>query len=298
MKKYFALYCTILSLIFSGEVSAQLNKSEKIKPQWLHKLPKVSNSTFTYELDPSVIGKSLDEARKSSINGMITSSGFENGVVVVSDYKSKVSDSKVYKNGEETNIQEDIFEATNNLKGNEVKLNLKNIAEYWEVDANGNYHLTTLYQKSLNQNPVFDNVELTTKYGARGLWRSAIVPGWGQFYKGSNLKGGLILSGMVALAGGIIFTENQRADYEKKIAKTHDAEIKRTYATKRDNFATGRNICIGATAALYVYNLIDAIVAPGARRIVVNKRPNGNSYAVLPTISAEGDPLMTASITF
>lgn len=288
----------ILSLLIPGIISAQMNKSEKIKPQWLHKLPEPSNSTFSYELDPSVGGKSLDEARKTSINGMITSSGFENGVVVVSDYKSKVTDSKTFNNGRLSDVQEDVFVANNKVKGNEVKLNLKRIAEYWVKDENGNYHLTTLYQKSLNQNPSFDDVELTTKYGAHCLWRSAIVPGWGQFYKGSYLKGGLILGGTVALVGGIIFTENQRADYVNKISKTHSAEIKKSYATKRDHFATGRNICIGAAAALYVYNLIDAIVAPGARRVVVHKRKNGSGYAILPTMTTEGNPALAASITF
>lgn len=297
MIKNYYLLLLILSLSFSGKVLAQNTKSEQIKPQWLHKQPKPSNPTFVYETDHAT-GKSLDDARTKSLNGLIAASGFESGVVVLSDYKSKTVDSKVYSNGKLSDYQVDAFESNSQIKGNEVRLHVKSVAEYWTQDANGMISLTTLYAKSLNRTPNFDDVELTTKYGAHGLWRSAIVPGWGQFYKGSNLKGGLILGGTVVLIGGIIFTENQRADYEKKIAKTHDAEIKRSYATKRDNFATGRNICIGAVAALYVYNLVDAIVAPGARRIVVNKRSNGSGYAILPTISAEGDPLMTASITF
>lgn len=43
------------------------------------------------------------------------------------------------------------------------------------------------------------------------------------------------------------------------------------YNTKADNCENARNICIGAAAALYVYNLIDAIVAPGARRVIVKR---------------------------
>lgn len=296
-----AKYCIliILSLLIPGTIFSQTNKSEKIKPQWLHKLPDPSNSTFTYEVDPSVTGKSLDEARKTSLNGMITASGFESGVVVVSDYKSKVTDSKVFNNGRMSDFQEDVFVADNKVKGNEVKLNLKRIAEYWERDENGNYHLTTLYQKSLNQNPYFDEVELTTNYGARGLWRSAIVPGWGQFYKGSYLKGGLILGGTVGLVVGTIYTESQRSDYVNKIGKTHDVNIKKAYATKRDHFATGRNVCIGALAALYVYNLVDAVVAPGARRVVVSKRDNTSfSYMIAPTLMDDGSPAIAAAITF
>ncbi len=295
--KYRCILLLILSLSFSGEVLAQYAKSEKIRPQWLHKQPKPSNATFVYETDYAT-GKSLDDARTKSLNGLIAASGFESGVVVLSDYNSKTVDSKVYSNGKLSDYQIDAFEANSHVKGNEVQLHVKSVAEYWTRDINGAVNLTTLYAKSLNGTPDFDDVELTTKYGARGLWRSAIIPGWGQFHKGANLKGGLILGGTVVLVSGIIFTENQRADYVSKIAKTHDADIKRTYATKRDHFATGRNICIGAVAALYVYNLIDAIVAPGARRVVVKKRLNGNTYAFVPTVLEGNAPGMAVAMTF
>lgn len=295
--KYYYPILLMLFLSFSGKALAQYTKSEKIKPQWLHKQPQPSNSTFIYETDHA-IGISLDDARAKSLNGLIAASGFESGVLVLSDYKSQIVDSKVFSNGKLSDYQVDKFESNSHIKGNEVQLHVKSIAEYWTRDMDGTIHLTTLYAKSLNGTPKFDDVELTTKYGTQGLWRSAIVPGWGQFYKGSTLKGGLILGGTVALVGGIIFTENQRMDYVNKIAKTHDAEIKRSYATKRDHFATGRNICIGAVTALYVYNLVDAVVAPGARRVVVNQRPNGSGYAILPSITEDGNPVMTASITF
>lgn len=296
--KYRYILLLILSLSFSGEVFAQYAKSEKIRPQWLHKQPKPSNASFVYETDYAT-GKSLDEARTKSLNGLIAASGFESGVVVISDYNSKTVDSKVYSNGKLSDYQIDAFEANSHVKGNEVQLHVKSVAEYWTRDINGTVNLTTLYAKSLNGTPNFEDVELTTSYASDpATWGLALIPGAAQFHKRSNLKGGLILGGTVVLVGGIIFTENQRADYVSKIAKTHDADVKRAYATKRDHFATGRNICIGAVAALYVYNLIDAIVAPGARRVIVKQRPNGNTYAVMPAISADGNPMMAASITF
>ncbi|MDE6045693.1 MAG: hypothetical protein K2G10_00110, partial [Alistipes sp.] len=82
-------------------------------------------------------------------------------------------------------------------------------------------------------------------------------------------------------------------DYVRKIVQTHNAELKRIYATKRDHFATGRNICIGAVAALYIYNLIDAVAAPGAERIIVH-----SPYAFTPTILNDGAPALAASVTF
>jgi len=296
--KYRYILLLILSLNFSGEVLAQYSSSEKIRPQWLHKLPKPSNSSFVYETDYAT-GKSLDDARTKSLNGLIAASGFESGVVVLSDFKSQTVDSKVYSNGKLSDYQIDAFEANSHLKGNEVQLHVKSVAEYWTRDINGMVSLTTLYAKSLNGTPNFDDVELTTSYVSDPTtWGLALIPGAAQFHKGSYLKGGLILGSTVALVGGIIFTENQRADYVNKIAKTHDADIKQAYASKRDHFATGRNICIGAVAALYVYNLIDAIVAPGARRVVVKKRLNGNSYAFVPTMLDGNTPGMAVAMTF
>lgn len=49
------------------------------------------------------------------------------------------------------------------------------------------------------------------------MMRSLIVPGWGQMYKGSTVKGLCILGGEVALAAGIIVSENLRSSYVKKM---------------------------------------------------------------------------------
>ena len=92
-------------------------------------------------------------------------------------------------------------------------------------------------------------------------------------YKGSYLKGGLILGGEAAFVAGIIAAENLRASYRKKM-KEQPQHIK-TYNTKADNCENIRNICIGGAAALYVYNLVDAIAPNGAKRVIIKKK-NGN----------------------
>lgn len=295
------IICVIASLsaFFGTPAAAQSRSSEKIRPRWLHELPKPTNSTFTYET-VSASASSLGAAREKCLAELLSESGLKNGVIVVSDYQSQERLSQKWDNGRLSEHVEYNADVSTSARSTEVKLYVEKIAEYWEQNSSGNYHLTRLFAKSeLEQAPLFDNVELTTHYGARGLWRSAIVPGWGQFHKGANLKGGLILGGCAALAAGIVFTENQRSDYVRKIGKTHSAELKRTYATKRDHFATGRNICIGAIAALYVYNLIDAVAAPGARRIVVHPRSGGRgTYAFAPAILDDGAPALAASVTF
>jgi len=59
-----------------------------------------------------------------------------------------------------------------------------------------------------------------------------------------------------------------------------DANAKKSYINSASNLATGRNVCIGAAAALYVYGLIDAIVAPGARRVVITPSADSRSVGV------------------
>lgn len=273
--------------------------SDAIKPQWLHKQPK-SNNTFIYQV-VAASAYNLEEARSMTLQSLITDAGMKSGVIIVSDHKSTEKVSQVWENGKLREVIKNDMETINTAKGHEVPLHASHIDEYWTRDNSGLYHLQRLYAKSeMGKMPLYDDVILTTSYVSDpATWGLALIPGAAQFHKGSYLKGGLILGGTVALVGGIIFTENQRADYVGKIAKTHDANIKRAYASKRDHFATGRNICIGATAALYVYNLIDAIVAPGARRVVVHQRANGEGYtAFAPTVLDGNTPGVAVAITF
>ncbi len=293
------LLAVLLPFMFFGTASAQHRSSEPLRPRWINRMPKPTNSTFVYE-KTSALAPSLDMARERCLAELIAHSGMKSGVVAVTNNSSDQHLSQVWNNGRLTERIEHDGHTTVESHSAAVKLHIADIAEYWETDRSGNYYLTKLYAKSeLDTTPLFDKVELTTAYGARGLWRSMIIPGWGQFHKGANLKGGLMLGGCAALAAGIVFTENQRADYVRKAGQTHDARLIRSYKTKRDHFATARNICIGAAAALYIYNIIDAVAAPGARWVVVHKRKIGSAdYAFMPTAMPDGGVGALASITF
>jgi hypothetical protein len=100
-----------------------------------------------------------------------------------------------------------------------------------------------------------------------------LLPGWGQLYKGSRAKGLCIIAGEVVLAGGIVTAENLRASYMKKIRETHTAAHIKTSADRADTLENVRNLCIAGAAALYLYNLIDALAAPGDMRLVAKERP-------------------------
>lgn len=268
MKLRIILFVPIL-MLFCGNISAQKAISDKIRPQWTKRMPVSTNGTFCYEIITAT-GKTLNSARNAALAELVSNSGLQNGVVAVSDHEATETLSQKWENGKLTERIEHEGRTNTSLKGSEMVLHIKDIDEYWKMDSRGNYNITKLYARSeTGITPAFDNVRKTAHYGVRGLWRSLIIPGWGQFHKGSYAKGGIMLGGCALTAAGIIFCESMRKDCYAKTAQTHDANLLRRYSAQAANYATARNICIGAAAALYLYNLIDAVAAPGARRLII-----------------------------
>lgn len=291
----------LFAAAFHTDAYAQkvIRRSDRIEPRWVKAPSSVRQLNPTYEFKlVDDAGPSLENLSNNRLTNLARFLQTKNNLEGVIDKKVESENSR---DGFDSRISHKISFRTNTTT---EEFRCMMIDNYWEqirIPGNGiQYQYYTLYAVSVpGQYPLFDHFSKTTAYGARGLWRSAIIPGWGQFHKGANLKGGLMLGGCALLAGGIVFTENQRADYDRKIKRTHDIGLIRSYTTKKDHFATARNICIGAAAALYLYNLIDAVAAPGARRIVVKRtgRPE-RSYAVAPALLPDGAAGLTAAMTF
>lgn len=269
MHRVFRVIIMQMLLCFSIAASAQMKSSDTFRPQWMKHPPVPTNMTFTYETVYSE-ASTLDGARAKSLSSLISGTGLESGIVAVSNYTTDENLSQTWVNGKLSERLDYMSNTQTKAESKAVSLHVKEVAEYWEHDAYGNYCLTKLYAKSkVNSAPVFDDLYLTSKYGGHGLWRSMLVPGWGQMHKGAYVKGGLMLGGTVALAGGIILTESMRRSCYTQIGQTHSATAIKQLSANMTNWSICRNVCIGAAAALYVYNLVDAVVAPGARRVVV-----------------------------
>ena len=84
------------------------------------------------------------------------------------------------------------------------------------------------------------------------------------------------MGGEVVLVSGIVIAENLRSSYVKKMRE--QPQHLKTYNTQADNWENVRNVCIGGAAALYVYNLIDALVANGRKRSTTRKAVSLATY--------------------
>ena len=289
MKRFLVIIFMVMAgaIIYPTIAFSQI-RSDNLRPQWMHKAPTPTNSTFIYTtLQTS--SPSLEEARKQIVSELISDAGMKTGVAIISDHTSKERVSQIWDNGKLTEKITNDIEANSYAKSSEITLHASLIDEYWERDDNGSYQLTRLYAKSeLGQMPLYDNLELTTKYHSDpATWGLCLIPGAAQIHKGSYLKGGIIAGGSVAIAAGAIVCNSLRDKNIVKINQSHSADVRKYYNDKANNCVTARNVCLGTLAALYIYNIVDAFVAPGARRIIVH-----------PTATMDGQLGVGASYNF
>lgn len=266
----FFIVFVALGALAPSRVCAQkvLERSEKLRPAWLaNRTPKTSNSTFHYQITEGE-HPDLEDARHSCLLNLST-------YIKRTHHISEQAIAQInleQENGK--SAESESYHFSYDIQGERVTVTSCKYDEYWEYvlypDGRRGYRCYTLYGVADKAGPSFDRLSFNRKYGMRGFARSLIVPGWGQLYKGNKTKGACLLGGEVVLIGSIIIAESLRSSYTKKMHE--QPKHLQTYNTKADNWENVRNACIGGAAALYVYNLIDALVANGRKRSVTHKQ--------------------------
>ncbi len=252
------------------------------RPRWLSEVPVASNSTFEYKV-VTVYAQTPSEA-KGLVPREITH------YIETTQKVQITSVSKISSENQNGNVSEETsFNMMAVVEGDPVNVVVKIIDEYQEaIDGRGVFYFLCAVGNPKASSVNFDKVQITDKYGAKGLWRSAILPGWGQMYKGSTGKGIAILGAEVVAVGGIVAFESMRSSY---VAKMHtQPHYAQQYASKASNCKNIRNGFIAGAAAVYVYNIIDAIAAPGARWL---KTTNGE-LSFYPSVTTDGVGLSVA----
>lgn len=276
----------MLLLVFVSNVSAQ-------KPAWVGNTPKELNYTYKF-VEVTSEGSTLESARAEAKDLLADNTQLQEGVRVYRKTHEHTDIDKQRVNGGK--LSESVHKTIAidlTIDGERFDLQAVRVDEYSER-RNGIYVLHTLYMVALCEDPVFDRTYLTTKYGAAPVLMS-VIPGLGQWYKGSKGKGIALFASEAVAVGGILVCENQRASYVKKMKE--QPKFLKEYNRKADNWETGRNICIGVAAGVWIYNIVDAAVAKGARRVVVS-RADGRGVAMAPFAIPEGGAGVSLSYRF
>lgn len=279
MKKILFVFCCCLLWSISNKCFGQTHRSDKITPSWVKSTPKNTSSSqrFIVVMDE---GASLENIRKNRFVNL--ENYLEKEVQTQGSIRTKVTQDS----------NDSYLDFITSVKGGHYKH--QQIDEYWEMITPTLYRHFYLYSISTigTYNEDID-IRVTSSYGVSALARS-IVPGWAQIYKGSPTKGYCIMGATVAGVAGVVVCENLRSSYIRKISEQPKNAL--YYSQQADNWENGRNIAIGATAAIYVYNIIDAIAAKGAKRVIVKNR--NTSYSAVPTVMSNGSAGLMVSVNF
>lgn len=155
-------------------------------------------------------------------------------------------------------------------KGQPVNVKCMLVDEYFSPSrAGAGYEYSALYQVARPGCQSLWATRVTDDYGMLPLCLS-IIPGAGQLYKKDTVKGCLLMAGCAAGVAGTFFFEGRRAKYAAQMKQTLDVNVLRTLSAKQENMKVARTVTLSITAALYVYNLFDAALVPGARRVIVS----------------------------
>ena len=278
MKRYFLLAILIICSILMAQ---SVNRSDRLRPQWMTKqLPTAKSGNYIF-VKAEGSGSSLEAARQACVVDLANHLERERGLEINSVLKQQMqmtttqtynerSGGNAKMSYKSTQVDDFTMEVIEN--GRKINMLCRTIDEYW-IQKNGLYFVSILYtvaDQNVYGGSYYDNITTTTRYGAAGL--VSIIPGAGQFMKGDIAKGVSFLVADVAGITGIVLCESTRAAYAAKVKQQPQYALQ--YSTRANNWATGRNICLGVTAGIWVWNIIDAFAAKGARRVVV-KRQNG-----------------------
>ncbi len=94
---------------------------------------------------------------------------------------------------------------------------------------------------------------------AEGLWRSAIIPGWGQYYKGSQYKAGLALLGTSSLVVAGILSANHSNEMDERSISSRSQFNRDYYHDEATKYHQLSLVIYGVAAGLYALNIFDAV---------------------------------------
>lgn len=282
-KRSIAIMVALLLFSLCTDARCVVRTSDKICPHWVERIDDIYryNSSYEYKCiidegrdlqslkDNRLLNFALYMQRTNKIDGTIDRN------VLSENINGNINTRTTYKIAYQTRTSVEEFDCVV-------------IDEYWELDNSGTYRLYSLFAVSvMDVIPQFDIYTTSTHYApSEGLVRS-MLPGWGQIYKGSKVKGSLIILGEALGIGGIVFSYSMKSSYEKLMYE--DPKHRVDYSMSADMW---HNIGYGTIAfatAVYIYNLIDAAVAPGARRVIV--LPQQQTLMLSPFISRDNNGL-------
>lgn len=258
-------YIFIMLIFASGAISAQISMKEKMQLE-----KEVINNFQRTQIEGAQLYKTL-----SGYRVLVTTTAADNNTQARVQSQAMATEYIIGAESKSVSVYQSDASNTSTKETFSDKIIQTSLGQVNSMEP-----LTTFTDE--NGNTLYSYFLVISKTNAKkGLAgaMSMIIPGMGQFYKGNTLKGGMFLGLTVAAGTGILVCESTRSSYRNKAIE--QPKYAKDYNTKADNWETYRNICIGATGAIYIWNLVDAFFAKSAQKAVA--KSNKNSFTFTPT---------------
>ncbi len=251
----------LLILCFSLHTYAQ-GRSSSYRPAWINgDMPKQTNNTYWFKQMYGE-GKTLLQARQNATIALLEDLMKAKGFIISGNELEKILSINSNEKYNEMIIRNYSYDIE--YKQNQMSFQIAD--EYWEF-TNGNYICYILYEVANNPEFVkFEPILYTTNYGKEALYRSLLIPGWGQMHKKQIVKGLIILNIEIACITGLVISQNQYKSYRNKTSIEYNTELRNIYQNKSINWGNVRNGFIIGTSVIYLYNIIDVVVSKGAKK--------------------------------
>lgn len=241
-----------VALILCATASAQ-----SVEPKW--KSQGLMDLTYSYVEVVSADASTVSDARDKAAQAIVQ----RRNLAVGAEMKVKVVDGKITSSGDQKMI-----------------VTARILDEYAEEVGYNNWRVYLLVQTLKHPQYSFENITVTDQYPFSAR---AFVPGMQQLYKGQKTKGIMFIAAEVACVGGIVVSEGLRTSNINLINSTHNAQQRAQYTDKANMWQNVRNGFIAATAAVYVWNVVDALAAKGARYV----KQGSAQFALAPYANGE-----------
>ena len=272
-KRFFLKRHTFLFLLLIG--LSQILSAQKITERsyptgrlpWTQgKLP--PNSSYVQYKVVYAEEQSLNDARDEAFGILVTDLGKDQGVTIsdksIQQVKEVISSDSpdFFKRSSSRNLE---------VKFEDYELSFLKVDEYFErvvSDGVTTYRLWQLF--ALEGYTQLQTLEYTSKYPGTTIFKSVMVPGWGQFDKGQTVKGLVFLGATAATAGISLKANNDYNYYINRREESTGLDLKKQFQKEADNSLALRNISLAAMGAIWLYNIIDSATPNGAPRYVVS----------------------------
>ena len=266
--------CVVFILCLSNYLFAQrvIERSAAQKPSWISELP--HGKYFNYYSDVGSSPNSLDGAKEQAIANVLSEIIMEGKITV---------DSRIHTFHEQSNKGIINQVSREILQTGEATLieGLRKEEEYWQTTKSKTgvlYHYWILMKI---QKPEFVGFDLSVKqgYGFTPVWRSVLIPGWGQFHKGEYKKGWKLLASETVLVSSSLVSYYLSNHYNRKAENERDAENRIFY-----NDWSNRSYTVGTISGIFagvihLYNIFDSITAKGVKRYAHKQNEPMGFYA-------------------